>query len=211
MVDPSCHLPEYDHIRLVIVLIEILAATFSTIIVIVSFKRIQKEKLVNAGMMNIVQKARTQRYKEVVRQSGLYMISFWLGYILLYISTLVSLITGIFDYDWMIACFCLNACQGFMTTAIYFALQRKSRKEIEGIAPGHGRSVMRKFYPTVSVIRSNAARKTEDVLPCEPSMIRNEYSFNIFDGCPDENSPWLAYLVEDDDDIEGDIHSGDSR
>jgi hypothetical protein len=200
MVDPSCHLPDYDHIRLVIVFIEILGATLSTIIVLISFKRIQKEKLVNVGMMNIVQKARTQRYKDVVRQLGLYMVSFWLGYILLYIVTFVWIVSGVFSYDWIIACFCLNACQGFMTTVIYFALQRKSRKEIEGIVPGRGRSAGRMLHPTVSVIRKNAARTTDGVQPSEPS--KHEYSFNIFDGCPDENSPWLAYLNEDDDDMD---------
>jgi hypothetical protein len=151
--DPSCHSVELYYMKSAIVFTELLIATIAMIILLCCFKRIMKERVGSSGRMNIVAKARTQRFKEVVRQSGLYMISFWLCYVLLCIQSLVWITSGMIYYNLAIASLCLCACQGIVITVIYFALKRKSKQEIKDIIPGR-RPLANANHETVSMIRA---------------------------------------------------------
>ena len=195
--DPHCHSIELYYMKSAIVFTELLIATIAMIILLCSFKRIMKEHVGSSGRMNIVAKARTQRFKEVIRQSGLYMISCWLCYVLLCIQWLVWNATGRISYNVAIASLCLFACQGIVITVIYFALQRKSKQEIKDIIPGR-RPLANANHETVSMIRANAAIPPSRSSLRGASTSRKEFSFNIFDGCPDEDSPWAAYLYDDE-------------
>ena len=80
---------------------------------------------------------------------------------------------------------------------VYFALQRLGTSKVEcgpspSPRPGRGREL------TVLDIRSSAERKVK-VGSEETDDRRESYIFNIFDGAPDEDSPWARYIVQDDD------------
>ena len=51
---------------------------------------------------------------------------------------------------------------------------------------------------TVEDIRSSAERKLKSGME-ETDDRRESYTFNIFDGAPDEDSPWARYINQDDD------------
>lgn len=195
--DPSCHSIELYLMRSAIVFTELLIATIAMIILLCNFNRSMIERVGSSGGMNIVAKARTQRFNEVVRQSGLYMISCWLCYVPMCIQSLVWITSGMIYYNLAIVSLCLCACQGIVITVIYFALQRKSKQEIKEIIPGRG-PLANANHETVSMIRANAARPTTRSSLRGASSSRKEFSFNIFDGCPDEDSPWAAYLYGDE-------------
>ncbi len=195
--DPSCHSIELYLMRSAIVFAELLIATIAMIILLCSFNRSMIERVGPSGGMNIVAKARTQRFNEVVRQSGLYMISCWLCYVPMCIQSLVWITSGMIYYNLAIVSLCLCSCQGIVITVIYFALQRKSKQEIKDIIPGR-RPLANANHETVSMIRANAAaRPTTRSSLRGASTSRKEFSFNIFDGCPDEDSPWAAYFLYD--------------
>ncbi len=194
---PSCHSLYPYFIACVVIVIELLIATIAMIILLCSFKRITTERLGSYGMMRIVAKARTQRFNEVFRQSGLYMLSFWLCYVLWFAQSLVWILSSVMSLNLHIASLCLIACQGFVITVMYFFLQRKSQKEIRDIIPGH-RPLANTNPETVSMIKANAARPPARTSLIGASTSRKDFSFNIFDGCPDADSPWAAYLNDDE-------------
>ena len=101
------------------------------------------------------------------------------------------------SYNLFIASLCLFVCQGFVITVIYFALQRKSQKEIKDIIPGR-RPLASTNSETVSVIRANAARTPVRISLIGASTSQKGFSLNIFDGCLDVDLPLAAYLNDNE-------------
>ena len=101
------------------------------------------------------------------------------------------------SYILFIASLCLFACQDFVITVIYFALQRKPQKEIKDIIPDR-RPLANTNPETVSVLRANAARTPARTSLIGASSSPKEFSFNIFDRCLDANSPCPTYLNDDE-------------
>jgi len=178
-----------------IIFIELAVSTLSIIYLLCTFDGVQKDIDAAIGMKRILEKARTQRLKEVAWQTGLYLASFWIGYIPPTIEMIVHLHTGELNYYLHILSSCVFALQGFIILVIYFALQEKSGRGRARIMPApemaEGISQL-DHNMTVSRIRENAAK------PRRASMrsSRSKFSFRIFDGTPAEDSPWLAYLED---------------
>ena len=103
--------------------------------------------------------------------------------------------TGKILYELLIFANCLDALQGFVFAMAYFTLQRLGTPKLECVPssrPGPKRQL------TVQDIRSSANKKAKFGLG-ETDDTRENYTFNIFDGTPDEDSPWAKYIYQDDD------------
>jgi len=63
---------------------------------------------------------------------------------------------------------------------------------------------------TVSDIRLNAKRKAEieDAVAEDDDLLAESYCFNIFDGTPDEASPWAQFIDPDSDNEDDDEEKG---
>ena len=106
------------------------------------------------------------------------------------------------DFDWedthyelLIFANCLDALQGFIFAMVYFTLQRLGTAKLECVPssrPGLERQL------TVGDIRSSAEKKAK--CGSEETYHRREnYTFNIFDGTPDEESPRARFIEPTDD------------
>eukprot|EP00580_Thalassiosira_gravida_P009242 CAMPEP_0201639404 /NCGR_PEP_ID=MMETSP0493-20130528/19223_1 /ASSEMBLY_ACC=CAM_ASM_000838 /TAXON_ID=420259 /ORGANISM="Thalassiosira gravida, Strain GMp14c1" /LENGTH=90 /DNA_ID=CAMNT_0048112789 /DNA_START=281 /DNA_END=553 /DNA_ORIENTATION=+ len=87
---------------------------------------------------------------------------------------------------------------------VYFTLQRLGKPNLEGQGGLFPRSTIDSFIGdtlTVRDIRSSVARKEE--LGPLVSEERDSFTFNIFDGTPDEDSPWARFIDQDDDISDG--------
>ena len=164
-------------------------------------KRIQKKVEGSMGMQQIREDARRQMMQHIAIQIFLYLFSFWLtvlpglisvAYQILYRTTLPNL---------QMFANCVYSLQGFIITIVYFVLQRFGTPNVERVTsstPGHrGRQL------TVLDVRSNAAKAaksdSEVLNGRRESAIRCESIFNIFDGVPDEDSPWAKYIHQEDE------------
>jgi len=126
-------------------------------------------------------------------------------------------------YNLQIFCNCIFAFQGFVFTVVYFVLQTIGRPKID-IQPKESqvrttnittmsstasgcRSQQRL---TVSDIRLNAKRKAEieDAVAEDDDLLAESYCFNIFDGTPDEASPWAQFIDPDSDNEDDDEEKG---
>eukprot|EP00579_Thalassiosira_antarctica_P033216 CAMPEP_0201999514 /NCGR_PEP_ID=MMETSP0905-20130828/6081_1 /ASSEMBLY_ACC=CAM_ASM_000554 /TAXON_ID=420261 /ORGANISM="Thalassiosira antarctica, Strain CCMP982" /LENGTH=404 /DNA_ID=CAMNT_0048555765 /DNA_START=124 /DNA_END=1338 /DNA_ORIENTATION=+ len=192
-IDPDCDHKNATKIYspiAAIVLIELMVGTFTIIYLLCTFDKIQKEVEVAIGMKQIVEKARKRRLQEVSLQTGLYLMSFWFGYIPRIVEDFVRTATGELNYDLITAVHCIFANQGFIFLVIYFTLQQRSQKETVPVAE------INTTYETVSKIRANAARRKSS---SRESSLANRFSFHVFDGTPTEDSPWRAYFDDDSD------------
>eukprot|EP00571_Detonula_confervacea_P010843 CAMPEP_0172301512 /NCGR_PEP_ID=MMETSP1058-20130122/3388_1 /TAXON_ID=83371 /ORGANISM="Detonula confervacea, Strain CCMP 353" /LENGTH=425 /DNA_ID=CAMNT_0013011655 /DNA_START=269 /DNA_END=1543 /DNA_ORIENTATION=- len=195
--DPNCHHVKSSRLYgplAAIVMIELLIGTVTIVFLLCTFEKIQKEVDGTIGMKRIVEKARKRRLKEVAVQTGLYIISFWFGYVPKLIETFARFTAEEINYELITFSNCIFAFQGFIILVIYFALQQKSRRESTCILPGPA-AERDNAQETVSKIRANAA------MPRSPTWkgSLSRFSFHIFDGTPEEDSPFAAYF---DDDLE---------
>jgi len=173
-----------------LVIIELLTGTFIMFYTLHTFNQMQKEAEVAIGMKKIVEKARSRRLKGVALQTALYLLSFWFGYLPMIIQHCMYFVTREINYGFTITSSCIYAAQGIVVMAIYFSLQQQSRKDSIDILPGLTRE---RDTLTVSKIRANAAAP-------KTSKHRNSvnmFSFHVFDGTPDEDSPFAEYLLDD--------------
>ena len=86
---------------------------------------------------------------------------------------------------------------------VYFTLERITKPK-QGSNPRRTRNT----HLMVSTIRSNAKSKEHNT---PPAADHNENrSFNIFDGTPDQDSPWARYINQDDYDEEDDMRQEDA-
>lgn len=183
-----------------IVFVELIVGTVTIIYLICSFESIQKEVDTAIGMKQLREKARKQRTQQVALQTGLYLASFWFGYLPSLVEDGLRLATGHLNYALVITANCIFAFQGFVIMVIYFVLQQKSARITPVTIPGVRDSVAN---DTVSKLRENAARPERVTV----GSTLSRFSFCVFDGSPAEDSPWRDYF--DDDAEEGAIADTD--
>ena len=106
-----------------------------------------------------------------------------------------KILTGKILYELNTFANCMAALQGFVFAMVYFALQRLGTSKVECVPSSRPRI---RSELTVEDIRSSAERKLKSGME-ETDDRRESYTFNIFDGAPDEDSPWARYINQDDD------------
>lgn len=101
-------------------------------------------------------------------------------------------------YNLAILSNCGGAIQGFAFAVLYFRLQTLGRKEILVIGPATGNSAPpRAGQHTVKEIRENAERSANmNSLDVAANDGRKTIKFSIFDGTPDQDSPWARFMVD---------------
>jgi hypothetical protein len=99
---------------------------------------------------------------------------------------------------------CIYRLQGFVFAVVYFLIERMSRlKTTDLFASSANKPLAAKNQITVDAIRANAERRLTQPTESEVEENNNDrgkntrYTFNIFDGNPDENSPWAKFLNGD--------------
>ncbi|KAL7541198.1 hypothetical protein ACHAWF_006877 [Thalassiosira exigua] len=175
-----------------IIITELLVGTFTIVYILFKFDDIIKKIEQTTGMRRIRETARIRMLKDVGLQTGLYLLSFWFGYVPYVADFFLRHTTGKLSYGLVITSQCVLSFQGFIIMVIYFVLQRKP--EEKSLIPTRHLGV--EASVTVSRIRANAAN------PKRPSESSTVFSFRIFDGTPVEDSPWLEYLVDSSDQFE---------
>ena len=189
--DPDCNEHKLSPLYLalcILICVELAVGTITIAYLLCKFDTIQKEVDAAVGMKHLVEKARRRRLKEVAIETGLYLASFWFGYIPTVVEAIMRRSSGNLNYPLISASHCIFALQGFIIMMVYFTLQQRSRRERILPAPAGGAQ----NYETVSQIRANAAIPKSK----RPSLrsSANVFSFRIFDGTPAEDSPWADYF-----------------
>mmetsp|Transcript_34690 Transcript_34690/g.60992 ORF Transcript_34690/g.60992 Transcript_34690/m.60992 type:complete len:155 (-) Transcript_34690:116-580(-) len=133
--------------------------------------------------------------QQIAIQISVYLFSFWFTWVFGLVHQIYHILTRKILYELLIFANCVYALQGFVFAMVYFALQRLGTPTGEYV-PSPGPRLGSEL--TVQDIRSSAERKVK-VGSEETDDRRESYIFNIFDGAPDEDSPWARYIVQDDD------------
>jgi hypothetical protein len=93
---------------------------------------------------------------------------------------------------------CLQAMHGFVLAGVYFTLPVLVARQQQ--LPALESKSNTRTERTVEDIRADAAR--EPLLDSEPAQGNKKkvsFIFNIFDGTPDEDSPWAKFHEVDDE------------
>ena len=131
-----------------------------------------------------------------------YISAFWFTYLcsLIYFVHLTK--TGEVIYNLLIVAVCTFACQGLILTLVYFGLEKISTpKEVTNLQ--NNLSIVQARGPTVKDIRANVqAKEVEEdggdgTRMRSSRRMRRSSTFSIFDGKPDEDSPWAQFLQDD--------------
>jgi len=164
-----------------------------------SKKRSQSSK----GMRKIIEAARKKMLWDVMLQIALYLFSFWGTYVLGLVHFVIQTITGKISYNLLIVANALTYSQGFIVMLVYFQLQRMTKRndstQQAQVCEGRNRD-------TVQTIRTRASSRigADNGIQATNRRRSNEVVFSIFDGTPDESSPWAKYIdqeTEEDDEF----------
>jgi len=167
----------------------------------------------NHGMTIVRENAKKEMTQSVYHQISVYTFSYWGTWVPSFVHSSYQLQTGGRSiYSLQIFSNCIFALQGFVFMVVYFTLQkigvggqRKDERDTMNdmlTSVRHGRHAL-----TVSEIRSNAQTRPEN--HAEDAESRR-FSFNIFDGEPDPDSPWAQFFDEEDQtDEEGALDEGE--
>ena len=184
-----------------LILVELLVGTGTITVLLCKYEKMQGEIDDAVGYTRIVETVRRRRLVEAAIQTGLYIFTFWFGYLPLVVESIVRKVSGELNYDLIIASRCIFAFQGALLLAIYLALSRINRSARLSVA--HlGESTPSCDEITVSKIRANAERKRRMSAHSSVSN-RSAFRFSIFDGTPADDSPWARYF--DDSEMGGEI------
>ncbi|KAL7535600.1 hypothetical protein ACHAWF_005208 [Thalassiosira exigua] len=159
-------------------------------------KKIHKRLTDNSrGMSKIREAARKNMIQSAHKQISIYLFSFWSTWVFGLIWFVYHTLTGDMVYGLLIFANCMMASQGYIFAAVYFILQKMGRPRVESFIKQRRQSnTPKRRHTTVSTIRSNAESKSgKEDLPDAESFI-----FNIFDGSPDEDSPWAKFIDPDE-------------
>lgn len=183
---------------------ELVVGTLVIVYLLCKFDSFQKDLDEAVGLRQMIETARKRRLHDVALQTGLYLASFWFGYIPIIADAIYRLVTHKINYGLVAAAHCLFGLQGFIILVIYFALMNRRRRDSffhVFVAPetnegGRGRhqSMMNTGHETVAKIRENAANPRR--VSRRSSMDQSRFSFHIFDGSPADDSPWAQYVDE---------------
>jgi len=161
-----------------------------------------------SGMTILRESARNQMMQSIYRQLSLYLFSFWFTWVWGLIHSVYQVFTGDIVYNLLIFSNCIFASQGFIYMIVYFKLQQMGRPQHVEVVPQVELRPSLQREMTVSDIRKNAQRKTEtssDGFVVDIN-IEESYNFNIFDGTPDQESPWARFI--DQESVHSDTSSG---
>lgn len=190
---------------------------FPPILVILTHRWIKKSGLKvegSSGLQKIRASAKKEMMWSVGKQISAYLLSFWLTWIFSLAHAAYQILSsGEILYDLQIFANCMYASQGFVFAFVYFIVDRMGKPKVNCLpssdaGPGARRQL------TVMDIRLSAQRKPE-ISPEMGSSSRrsNSILFNIFDGVPDEDSPWAKYLNgeygDDSDEEDAQVDSDD--
>lgn len=169
------------------------------------------------GFKRIMESARQRALKDVAAQTTLYLFSFWSTYIIGLIATMCFVLTGKVFYNLVIIGSILLSSQGTVIAYVYFRLNNIGKPNVMVVPnsstyhPSHKTSqASSNANQTVADIRTSAAspdrsrRGADSILSSLSTLPSERFAFHIFDGTPDENSPWSQFLNpgshdEDDD------------
>lgn len=165
--------------------------------------RMQRKGEGSSGMQRVRESARRQTMRTVARQISVYLFAFWSTWVFGMIQQAYRILTGgKVLYDLLVLAQCLYASQGFVLAASYFALRRLGR--VQRATYVRQSDVVQGV--TVSDIRLNAESRANESETLDNST--KSYDFNIFDGVPDEDSPWAKFIDPDSDNGHDDDHDG---
>lgn len=154
------------------------------------------------GMTKIIEDARKRLLRDVLLQISLYLLSFWFTYVFNIIQFVIQKITGESHYNLHIFANTINYSQGTILMLVYFQLQRMTNQGFRKL-PETEVCRGRNQDADLQTIRNRASsRNLFDGVDTEPCK---ERSFSIFDGTPDESSPWAKYIDQDSED-DVDVH-----
>jgi len=165
----------------------------------------ESAKRFQGGMSNLRNILQKQIMQSIFRQISIYLCSFWFTWVFLVIHMVYKILSGNPAYNWNIFANCIFALQGFVYMLVYFALDRMGRPNAEHIVQqsttANGSAPRR--HRTVDDIRASVLRISENVsLGSASKRISQSFDFNVFDGTPDENSPWAMFIDPDSDEEE---------
>ena len=168
-------------------------------------KKMEKisSKRFNAGMSVLREAFRKQMMQNMYKQVSLYLLSFWFTWMFGAIHFVYKTLSGDPAYGLHIFANCIFAFQGFVMMMVYFTLQKMGRPKVDikqessFPRPGYTKQL------TVQDIRASAAGKSEGMSSEVISeSLKSSFNFNIFDGTPNEDSPWAMFIDPDTDNEE---------
>ncbi len=179
------------------VMIYFVIPPYSMLVLYIFLERVKKRSQCSTGMRQIIEAARKKMLRDVMMQIALYLFSFWGTYVLGLIHFVIQTITGEIPYNLLIVSNALVYSQGFIVMLVYFQLQRMTKNgdsmhRAQEVCEGRNRD-------TVQTIRTRASSGigAENVIQATNRRQSNEVVFSIFDGTPDETSPWAKYIDQD--------------
>jgi len=166
-----------------------------------SIKKASHGAIGSKGKKKMIESFRKEALKNLTAQSALYLLSFWSTQILNYITALTIIFTGYYPYYIHISGLCSSSFQGVVLLLVYFRLEAKTSSAKTGIETCEATRDSAQIQQndsgdirlTVADIRETARAERK------PVGATHKYSFNIFDGTPDESSPWAKFLNPGDD------------
>lgn len=159
------------------------------------------------GLRHVMESARKSMLRDTVIQICRYLFSFWITYIFSVAQVLLNLSTGQMHYNLTILANILYLSQGFIMAVVYFQPQKISLRKVQ-VNPlpcehlKNDAAGRLKKHQTVVDIRANAeasSSKGSDK-SLSDDVVERPIRFSIFDGTPDDDSPWAMYF----DTIDGD-------
>lgn len=164
--------------------------------------KLQSEVNESTGLHKIKESARKNMLQSVTKQMAIYLFSFWFTWIFLLSHVIYRSVTGRILYNFVIFANCIYRLQGFVFASVYFLLDRVSKVRVSLSAEKQSNTG---GHLTVEDIRESARISSER---CESEVEESHedskghrrIAFNIFDGEPDEDSPWAQFFEEENDD-----------
>mmetsp|Transcript_33702 Transcript_33702/g.68711 ORF Transcript_33702/g.68711 Transcript_33702/m.68711 type:complete len:391 (+) Transcript_33702:108-1280(+) len=164
----------------------------------------KKEHQSSKGMKQLIEGARKRLLRDVMIQISLYLFSFWATYFFSLIAFITQTVTGEKPYSLLIFSNVVLHSQGFIVMLVYFQLGRRSQKDRHKL-PKAPECKGRNLDSNLQTIRMRASMNESD-MGASPRVLKKsvESTFNIFDGIPDESSPWAKYIDQDSEDDDSD-------
>lgn len=189
-----------------LIFLEIVAPLSIILFMYCQIRKIKYKIEESQGMQRIRGSAQKETMRSIIQQMCLYLFSFWVTYLPGHITEFYRAGTGKAIYWLMVLANCQHAFQGFLFAVVYFALKRMGKQKVESLRsivsprPELGKQT------TVKDIRENVRLSADNNQTVgdnrRSSRSSSSFAFSIFDGTPDEDSPW-AKFIDGDESVEG--------